>query len=98
MPLPTTIREMLAPEHAYHPDLAPGMPLDGACMGAKHHSPRPLLLHEVDLPNGEHAMLCGTCKDNLATLVYLLRLHRDGMMPWTARREFGNQIRALAGC
>jgi len=96
MPVPRSIREHLAPDSTSHPGL-PGLPLEGSCMGSVHHSPRPIVLHEVDLDDGSHVVLCGTCKDNLDTLRYLMRT-TTGPVPWPVRREFGNTIRALAGC
>ena len=94
MPVPPLIREAL---HQSGEGTLPGIAADAACQGAKHHSPRPLLLREVALPDGRNALLCGTCADNLETLVHLLRT-AHGPLPWPLKREFGNQIRALAGC
>ena len=94
MPVPRLIREHLGA--ASGSDL-PGQPSDSSCKGAQHHSPRPILLHEVALTDGRSVMLCGTCRDNLATLTHLLR-STSGQVPWGVRREFGNAIRALAGC
>lgn len=65
------------------------------CQGAKYHSPNPLLVEEVDLPSGETVTLCGTCVDNLRVLQAVMD-HHDGEAPWPLRREFGNQIRAIA--
>lgn len=72
---------------------------DRMCVGARFHSPQPLLLHEVDLDvwsgrKGEQVFLCATCRDNLSVLQDLLKEH-NGILPWKVRREFGNQIRAL---
>lgn len=63
------------------------------CEGALHHSPNPLVLHMVDL-GSEEVMLCGTCRDNFATLREITDAY-DGKPPWPLRREFGNLIRAL---
>lgn len=71
---------------------------DSDCVGARFHSPNPLVVREVALgPDGEGpiALLCGTCADNLAVLQSLL-LRFDGEVEWPVRREFGNLIRALA--
>lgn len=81
---------------------------DIACVGAKFHSPTPLFTDSVRLvPRSwvthpgffalaEHAVpLCGTCRDNLAILQQIFKA-RDGDVPWEVRREFGNEIRALA--
>jgi hypothetical protein len=72
----------------------PGVPATGQCAGSKFHSPTPLLLHEVELPRGTTALVCGTCRDNLQLLTELTR-HTEGSLPWTIRREFGNNLRAL---
>lgn len=83
---------------------------DVACAGARHHSPRPLFTNFVRLALREwwpedypyaawvmapDAALCGTCADNLTML---LRIYHaaDGTPPWPVRREFGNDLRALA--
>lgn len=67
------------------------------CVGAKYHSPTPLVVHEVPLnpadPESEVVTLCGSCRDNLAIHQYLLE-RSDGELPWAVRREFGNLIRA----
>ena len=74
---------------------------DGECAGAKFHSPQPLVLHDVSLNAADptdgrlSALLCGTCADNLKVLQKLMVIH-EGRVPWPVRREFGNQIRALA--
>lgn len=65
-----------------------------SCEGAKFHSPRPLVVQEVPLPDGKTARLCGVCRDNLRVLQELL-IANDGSLPWAVRREFGNQIRSL---
>lgn len=77
------------------------------CEGAKFHSPQPLLVREYGLDgalvfptDGPHTeeydtvWLCGTCAANLTVLLCLLKAH-DGDLPWEARREFGNLVRAL---
>ena len=71
---------------------------EGACAGAKFHSPQPLVLHTVPMYPGHASpgvMLCGTCADNLSVLQRLMADY-DGDVPWPIRREFGNWIRALA--
>jgi len=80
------------------------------CEGAKYHSPRPLFVEATWLvrrewwpEDAEHAhwvmapdaWLCGTCRDNLNILLQMLH-HTDGTLDWKVRREFGNEIRALA--
>jgi len=93
MAMPTLIRESLL---TVGTGLLPGDLADAECRGAKHHSPRPLLLHEVVACDGTTVMLCGTCQDNLATARHLMVAH-PGTLPWPLRRELGNAIRALAG-
>lgn len=53
------------------------------------------------LPNDEETQidrpcvwLCGVCSHNLQVFLLLMRKTK-GAMGWLARREFGNQIRAL---
>jgi hypothetical protein len=41
------------------------------------------------------AWLCGTCRDNLDILLQMLHTG-NGDLDWAIRREFGNEIRALA--
>lgn len=73
----------------------PGIPAhDHDCQGSKFHSPRPMIVHRMEMPQkpGEHIYLCGTCLDN----VNLLRvLEQATRVPWNTRRCFGNTIRAL---
>lgn len=78
-----------------------------ACEAAKHHSPRPLIVCEYevrrdglrlietveDTPNT--VWLCGTCAANVEVALALFASH-DGVLPWQARREFGNLVRAIA--
>lgn len=92
-----------------------GLPLPGilaesdvACEGAKHHSPRPLIVQEYevlkdglrpihtiadDVPGAVY--LCATCADNVRVALSLFASH-GGVLPWEARREFGNLVRAIA--
>jgi hypothetical protein len=92
-----------------------GLPLPGilaeggeVCEGAKHHSPRPLIVHEFevlrdglrpietiedDVPGA--VWLCATCADNVRVALSLFASH-GGALPWEARREFGNLVRAIA--
>ena|SRR6476646_5339645 len=91
-----------------------GLPLPGilaesdvACEAAKHHSPRPLIVHEFEvLPDGLRTIesvedvpgsvwLCATCADNVRVALALFASH-GGSLPWEARREFGNLVRAIA--
>jgi hypothetical protein len=73
-----------------------GIPTQKAeCAGAKFHSPTPLLVHEVALSTDHVVYLCGVCRDNLRLLRELQKV-RDGQLPWTIRREFGNRLRSLA--
>lgn len=67
----------------------------GECEGAKHHSPTPLVLHEVAGRHGSTALLCGTCLDNYRVYTKASELV-DGSLPWDVRREFGNALRAVA--
>jgi hypothetical protein len=75
----------------------PGIPAthDHDCQGSKFHSPRPMIVHRVEMPQkpGEHIYLCGTCADNYALLTALEHAHP---LPWPARRCFGNTIRAIS--
>lgn len=78
-----------------------------ACEAAKHHSPRPLLVceyevrkeglrlmeHVEDVPGS--VWLCGTCAANVEVALALFASH-GGVLPWQARREFGNLVRAIA--
>lgn len=63
------------------------------CQGAKFHSPRPLLLHELVLEDGRSVYLCGSCQDNLSVLRHL-RFAKPNL-DWEVKRSFGNQLRAL---
>lgn len=70
--------------------------LDVQCEGSVHHSPTPLVVKQVMLPDGHtFVWLCGTCADNLSVLLWLME-SAEGVLPWPVRREFGNRIRALA--
>ena len=93
MPFPRRIREALSTTDCSGLSGAPAV--EQECEGAKFHSPTPLLLHEVGLPTGGVAVLCGTCAENLAVFQHLLA-ESAGTLPWTVRREFGNLIRAIA--
>lgn len=78
-----------------------------ACEAAKHHSPRPLLVCEYrvtrsrlepldgDTVEEGTVWLCGTCSDNVNVALALYDGH-DGVLPWQARRELGNLVRAIA--
>lgn len=83
---------------------------DQPCEGAKYHSPRPLFTRSTPLVQrrwwaedsteahwvyAPSAWLCGTCRDNLSILLQMLHA-ADGDLEWEIRREFGNEIRALA--
>lgn len=73
----------------------PGIPAhDHDCQGSKFHSPRPMIVHRLEMPHkpGEPLYLCGTCLDNVRLLT---ALEHATPIPWTARRCFGNTIRAL---
>lgn len=65
------------------------------CQGAKFHSPRPMVVHSFPMPRseGELIYLCGTCADNVKTL---LALETQGEVPWPVKRCFGNLTRAAA--
>lgn len=103
MAVPVTIKRLIQECH--------GLPLPGVltevqgCEGAKFHSPQPLLVREYGLDGqvlypldgtkeAPSVWLCGTCAANLTVLMCLLHAH-DGDLPWEARREFGNLVRAL---
>lgn len=93
MAVPVLVRDRLAEVGLVG---LPGRPADGLeCQGARHHSPRPILVHEFDLGRGVTTILCGTCLDNLRVLQHLMDTC-DGPLPWPIRREFGNLVRALA--
>lgn len=80
---------------------------DSACEAAKHHSPRPLLVRayrvsvegvnpiDIDQDEPGAVTMCGTCADNVEVAVALFASH-GGVLPWQARREFGNLVRAIA--
>lgn len=79
---------------------------DMPCEGAKFHSPTPMFVHHVNLVSErwsvdaarlrpDRAWLCGTCRDNLVMLQQLLAA-TQGDLDWEVRREFGNDLRALA--
>lgn len=75
----------------------PGIPAhDHDCQGSRFHSPRPMIVHRLEMPQptGEPIYLCGTCLDN-ARLLRTLEHTTPGGVPWTTRRHFGNTIRAL---
>jgi len=75
-------------------EFLPNIPTDNvSCDGAKFHSPRPLLVMPVELPNGRDVYLCGVCRDNLRVLQELEKEH--GSLSWAVRREFGNRLRSL---
>lgn len=80
------------------------------CEGAAYHSPRPLFTQHTPLVLREwwpehtqqafwtrapRASLCGVCRDNLNILLQMLHA-TNGKLDWEVRREFGNQLRALA--
>lgn len=62
------------------------------CEGAKHHSPTPLLVYPVGLPDGREVWLCGTCRGN-AQVMQLMQISAPDGMPW--RRYFGNKLLML---
>jgi hypothetical protein len=61
------------------------------CEGAKHHSPRPLLLHLVTLADGRITLLCGTCRD----AAQVIELVHTADTSWEVMRAFGGRIRLL---
>lgn len=92
MPFPRQVHSALAETDT---SVLPGtLAVEHVCEGAKFHSPNPLVLHRVRIGEQER-LLCGTCQANLEVLRHLL-VHNDGELDWKVRREFGNQIRALA--
>jgi hypothetical protein len=89
--LPEHIADALGEIKPIHPALRQ---VDEECQGAKYHSPAPLLVEEVQIGPGRWVTLCGTCRDNLK--VYEdLKGHFNGEIPWSVRREFGNQLRSI---
>lgn len=78
----------------------PGRPtVRDECQGAKFHSPRPMIVHPFEMPRAdgknETVYLCGTCADNVKVLFSLLKA-RQGDVPWTVKRSFGNLVRGVA--
>lgn len=69
------------------------------CQGAKFHSPRPMIVHPFTWrrADGEDEIvyLCGTCTDNVQVLLALLK-GRQGFVPWSVKRCFGNLVRSVA--
>lgn len=80
------------------------------CEGSKFHSPRPTSVHAVYLSDvlgevrgeieptkrlNDPTWLCRNCHENLLNLTLLMDAY-DGVVPWEAKREFGNTIRAFA--
>lgn len=106
MSVPPTIARLLSQAGAL---ALPGFlaVADTACEAAKHHSPRPLLLRaylvsaegvnpiDVGVDESGAVTMCGTCADNVEVAVALFASH-GGILPWQARREFGNLVRAIA--
>jgi hypothetical protein len=81
--------------------ILPGLPTDQhECQGAKFHSPRPMIVQSFEISRStgqdEIVYLCGTCTDNVKVLLALLRA-RNGDVPWTVKRCFGNLVRGVAG-
>lgn len=90
--------------------MLPGI-TDEQCQGARHHSPRPMAVHDVLLvlpgwwadadprstpwADAPRAYVCGTCHDNLIIMLRVLHA-TNGQAEWALRREFGNDLRALA--
>lgn len=82
---------------------------EAPCEGARFHSPRPLTTRTVRLvpedwydepsvtywADAPQVNLCGTCEANLSILLQMLHAV-EGDLDWPIRREFGNEIRALA--
>lgn len=83
---------------------------DQVCEGAKFHSPRPLFVEVFPLVlaswwggpvkptlllDAPSVWLCGTCRDNLYILLQMIGT-THGDLDWAVRREFGNDLRALA--
>jgi hypothetical protein len=105
MPFPTLIAEEADPHYSFG-----FLAVTRDCQGAKYHSPKPLIVKNYVLDpewgfqtvgDGEKyfgtlasAWMCGTCADNVALYLQLLKKH-DGEAEWPVRREFGNLIRTL---
>lgn len=106
MTVPPTILRLIAQAGGL---VLPGVLAESpvACEAARHHSPRPLLVREYrvtksglevfDGPASEPGTvwLCGTCASNVMVALALFEAH-NGVLPWQARREFGNLVRAIA--
>ena len=91
MPVPEMVQATLEKERI---DLD-GVLADGIeCEGARYHSPNPLILHRIEVEDGDVVLLCGTCRDNLDVFDRLMR-SQEGELAWPVRREFGNLIRAI---
>lgn len=61
------------------------------CVGARFHSPSPLVTRRHE--ELSDVWLCPTCTENLACFVHLARAGVS--LDWPVLREFGNLIRAL---
>lgn len=78
------------------PDETFAIAIGHPCMGAKFHSPRPLVTRrffDVDYVFVNEVWLCPTCYENLKVLLHLAG--KVEALEWTILREFGNQLRAL---
>lgn len=105
MPFPTQIAEAAEVSYSFG-FLASTI----ECTGAKYHSPAPLIVQEYVLDPewgmvtigveetyfGQllTAWMCGTCADNVALYLQLMKKH-GGDPAWPVRREFGNLTRLL---
>ena len=64
------------------------------CEGAEFHSPRPLKVHGYRITGGHNFWLCGTCKDNIDTYIYLWE--QNNGLDWAIQRCFGNHVRRIS--
>ncbi len=104
MTVPPTIRALISEAKGLH---LPGtLAEEIVCQGARFHSPRPLIVDEYVVAGGKvtkvvgdqqegSVWLCGTCASNVEVMASLLTAY-DGALGWSCRREFGNDVRAIA--
>jgi hypothetical protein len=106
MSVPPTIRSLIAEARGLS---LPGILAEAelVCQGARFHSPRPLVVREYVVRGGkvipvdttespeDSVWLCGTCASNVEVMTSLLVAY-NGSLSWQARREFGNDVRAIA--
>lgn len=104
MVMPARVTEAVREHHLGAPSPSWQYAIGIECRGAVYHSPAPMtvglcwITPEPLRPKDAEewtAWLCPTCAGNLRVLQDLL-VAMEGEVPWPVRREFGNQVRALA--